>query len=70
MLMAHSAVLDKTLQQYETLCALNAEEGAPEAQRRLDDVEYSLCIATGTNDVDAAVVVARHHLPGARPQDD
>ncbi|MFC4492865.1 DUF5133 domain-containing protein [Streptomyces ovatisporus] len=70
MLMAHSAVLDKTLQQYEILRELHAEEGTPEARRRLDDVAYSLCIATGTNDIDAALVAARHRLPGARPHDD
>ncbi len=70
MLMAHSAVLGKTLQQYEILRELHAEEGTPEARRRLDDVAYSLCIATGTNDIDAALVAARHRLPGARPHDD
>jgi hypothetical protein len=70
MLMAHSAVLNKMLQQYELLRELNAEEGTPEARWRLDDLAYSLCIATGTNDVDAAVVAARHRLPGARPYDD
>ncbi|HEV7629100.1 MAG TPA: DUF5133 domain-containing protein, partial [Streptomyces sp.] len=50
MLMAHSAVLSKMLKQYEILRELHADEGTPEAQRRLDDVAYSLCIATGTND--------------------
>ncbi|QPP06059.1 DUF5133 domain-containing protein [Streptomyces bathyalis] len=70
MLMAHTAVLNKLLQQYETFHAVNAEEGGPEARRRLDDVEYNLCIATGTNDVDAALIAARHRLPGARTHDD
>jgi hypothetical protein len=70
MLMAHSAVLSKMLKQYEILRELHADEGTPEAQRRLDDVAYSLCIATGTNDIDAAVIAARHRLPGARLHDD
>ena len=70
MLMAHDAVLNKLLRQCEILHAVNAEEGTPEARRRLDDVEYTLCIATGTKDVDAAVIAARHRLPGARPHDD
>ncbi|MBA6440906.1 DUF5133 domain-containing protein [Streptomyces sp. GMR22] len=29
---------------------LHAENGGPEAQQRLDDVSYTLCIATGTRD--------------------
>ncbi|SCK48986.1 DUF5133 domain-containing protein [Streptomyces sp. WMMB 322] len=70
MLMAHTAVLNKLLRQYETLHAVNAEEGTPEARQRLDDVEYTLCIATGTKDVDAALIAARHRLPGARTHDD
>ncbi|HEV7625289.1 MAG TPA: DUF5133 domain-containing protein [Streptomyces sp.] len=70
MLMAHPAVLEKLLNQYETLRQLHAEEGSAEARQRMDDVAYNLCIATGTSDADAAVIAARHHLPGARPQDD
>lgn len=36
----------------------------------MDDVAYTLCVSTGTRDVDVALVAARHQLPGARPQDD
>ncbi len=70
MLMAHPAVLEKLIEQYEMLRALHAEDGSEKAQQRLDDVAYSLCIATGTQDVDAALIAARHHLPGANPEDD
>lgn len=70
MLMAHPAVLRKLIGQYEALKALNAEEGSAEVRQRLDDVEYSLCISTGTRDVDAALIAARHQLPGARVRDD
>jgi hypothetical protein len=70
MLMAHPAVLEKLVEQYETLRALHADEGSEKARQRLDDVSYTLCIATGTQDVDAALIAARHHLPGARPEDD
>ncbi|WP_314173473.1 DUF5133 domain-containing protein [Streptomyces winkii] len=70
MLMAHPAVLTKTLAQYETLRELHAEDGDPAAQQRLDDLAYTLCISTGTSDVDAAVIAARYHLPGAQPDDD
>jgi uncharacterized protein DUF5133 len=70
MLMAHPAVLEDLIRQYTVLHALHAENGGPEARQRLDDVAYSLCVATGTRDIDAALVAARHRLPGARPEDD
>jgi hypothetical protein len=70
MLMAHPAVLMNLVEQYETLRILHAEEGSPEVRRRMDDVAYTLCVSTGTCDIDAALIAARHQLPGARPQDD
>ncbi|GAA0592560.1 DUF5133 domain-containing protein [Streptomyces crystallinus] len=70
MLMAHPVVLNKLVEQYLTLRVLDAEEGTEAARQRMNDVAYSLCIATGTGDVDAALIAARHHLPGARPTDD
>ena len=68
--MAHPAVLRNLIEQYEALKALHAEEGSVEVRQRLDDVEYSLCVSTGTRDVDAALIAARHRLPGARVKDD
>ncbi|MGW8616907.1 DUF5133 domain-containing protein, partial [Streptomyces albidoflavus] len=56
MLMAHPAVLRDLIGQYETLRALNAQDGGEEAQRRLADVSYTLCVVTGTRDADAAPV--------------
>ncbi|RAJ60465.1 uncharacterized protein DUF5133 [Streptomyces sp. Amel2xB2] len=70
MLMAHPALLARTLTQYETLRALHAERGGAAVEQRMDDVAYTLCVATGTNDVDAAVIAARLRLPGARTRDD
>ncbi|MFF5405005.1 DUF5133 domain-containing protein [Streptomyces misionensis] len=70
MLMAHPAVLKNLVEQYETLRMLQAEDGGPEVRQRMDDLAYTLCVATGTGDVDAALIAARHRLPGARPQDD
>jgi hypothetical protein len=69
-LMAHPALMADLIIQYETLYALHAEDGSPEARQRLDDIAYTLCVATGTRDIDAALVAARHQLPGARPEDD
>jgi hypothetical protein len=70
MLMAHPAVLADLLTQYETLQARNAEDGSPEARRRLDDVTYTLCVATGTREIEAALTAARRRLTDSRPEDD
>ena len=70
MLMAHPAVLTDLVEQYAALRILHAEKGSPEVRRRMDDVAYTLCVSTGTRDIDAALIAARHRLPGARPQDD
>ncbi|AJF68464.1 MULTISPECIES: DUF5133 domain-containing protein [Streptomyces] len=70
MLMAHPAVLRELIEQYETLKMLKAENGGEEVRRRMDDLAYTLCVSTGTRDVDAALIAARHRLPGARPEDD
>lgn len=68
--MAHPAVLRNLVEQYVTLHTLHAEDGGTEVRRRMDDVAYTLCVSTGTRDVDAALVAARHRLPGARTMDD
>ncbi|MFE0930945.1 DUF5133 domain-containing protein [Streptomyces mutabilis] len=70
MLLAHPVVLKNLIEQYETLRALHAEDGTEEARRRMEDVAYTLCVSTGTRDIDAALVAARHRLPGARTEDD
>jgi hypothetical protein len=68
--MAHPAFLHSLLDEYAALTALHAERGDPASRRRLDDVSYTLCVITGTRDIDTALVAARFRLPGARPQDD
>ncbi|MFF4398558.1 DUF5133 domain-containing protein [Streptomyces sp. NPDC001480] len=70
MLLAHPAVLRNLIEQYDALRTLHAEDGSPEVRRRMNDIEYTLCVSTGTGDIDAALIAARHQLPGARPQDD
>ncbi|MEU6284244.1 DUF5133 domain-containing protein [Streptomyces sp. NPDC047028] len=71
MLMAHPAVLRDLIDQYEALAALEASEaGSAQVRQRMQDVAYTLCVSTGTGDIDAALIAARHRLPGARPQDD
>ncbi|MFI8287969.1 DUF5133 domain-containing protein [Streptomyces sp. ms191] len=70
MLMAHPVVLSKLVEEYETLSVLHAENGSPAVRRRMEDLAYTLCVSTGTRDVDTALIAARHRLPGARPEDD
>ncbi|MFG2191284.1 DUF5133 domain-containing protein [Streptomyces sp. NPDC048639] len=64
--MAHPAVLTDLVAQYEALEALRAQEGVPEAQQRLDDVVRNLCVATGAQDIEAALVLARQQLRDER----
>ncbi|WP_436771189.1 DUF5133 domain-containing protein [Yinghuangia sp. YIM S09857] len=70
MLMAHPAVLADLVEQYEALSLLHAEQGTPEAKRRMEDVAYTLCVSTGTRDVHAALIAAKLRLAGARPEGD
>ncbi|MGC0375737.1 DUF5133 domain-containing protein [Streptomyces sp. SAI-229] len=70
MLLAHPVALRNLTEQYEALRALHAENGTGEARPRMEDVAHMLCVSTGTRDIDAALVAARHRLPGARAEDD
>ncbi|MFG2951935.1 DUF5133 domain-containing protein [Streptomyces adustus] len=70
MLMAHPVILQNLVEQYDVLRILHAEDGSEEVRQRMDDVAYTLCVSTGTQDIDAALIAARFHLPGARPHDD
>ncbi|MET9144569.1 MULTISPECIES: DUF5133 domain-containing protein [unclassified Streptomyces] len=70
MLMAHPAVLRNLVEQYDSLRVLHAENGSADVRQRMDDIAYTLCVSTGTRDIDAALVAARHRLPGARTHDD
>ncbi|MET7797854.1 DUF5133 domain-containing protein [Streptomyces decoyicus] len=69
MLTAHPAVLHELVEEYEVLELLHARQGRDEVRRRMDDVAYTLCVSTGTRDVDAALIAARHQLPrtGVKP---
>ncbi|MFG3496556.1 DUF5133 domain-containing protein [Streptomyces sp. NPDC047928] len=64
MLLAHPAVLRELVARYESLCAA-ASQGlalAPDLQRRLDDVTYTLCVTTGTRQLEQALAAARARL--------
>lgn len=69
MLMAHPMVLRRLVTEYEALRDLHAESGSPSSEQRMQDVAYTLCVSTGTRDIDTALIAARHQLSGARPED-
>ncbi|GAB2632459.1 DUF5133 domain-containing protein [Streptomyces capparidis] len=67
MLMAKPAVLRNLVERYEALAVLRARgEDDVEARQRMQDVAYTLCVTTGTRDVESALAVARRRL-GAAP---
>ncbi|WP_225805205.1 DUF5133 domain-containing protein [Streptomyces sp. NK15101] len=63
MLMAHPTVLRNLIEQYEALLP-RAEDGSAEARRRMEDLTYTLCVSTGTRDIDTALATARRQLSG------
>lgn len=65
MLMAHPTVLRDLLDEYEQLLILRTENGSPQIGQRMDDVAYTLCVSTGTREVEAARQVARSQLAEA-----
>jgi hypothetical protein len=60
--MAHPAILTNLVEQYETLLTLHAEKDNADSRQRLEDVSYTLCVSTGTRDVDTALHTARQRL--------
>ncbi|MFD6185046.1 DUF5133 domain-containing protein [Streptomyces goshikiensis] len=70
MLMAHPAVLPGLVDRYWALSVLDAADEASPVRKEIRDVEHALCVATGTADVHAALIAARHHLPGTGALDD
>ncbi|MEU2455371.1 DUF5133 domain-containing protein [Streptomyces sp. NPDC012765] len=70
MLMAHPAVLPGLVDRYWALSVLDAADGDSPVRREIEAVERALCVATGTTDVHAALIAARHHLPGTGALDD
>lgn len=60
MLMAHPAVLQNLLKRHDTLALRARSDTAdPDIHRQLRDTAYTLCISTGTRDIETALVAAR-----------
>ncbi|MBV7700478.1 DUF5133 domain-containing protein [Streptomyces sp. TRM70350] len=65
MLMADPAVLRNLLEEYEALASSHTETGGAQARQRMEDLAYTLCVSTGTKDVDSALAAARQQLESA-----
>ncbi|MFE7174463.1 DUF5133 domain-containing protein [Streptomyces sp. NPDC057616] len=62
MLIPHPAVLRRLVEEYETVLAEDAGTGRAESGTREQDLAYTLCVSTGTRDVEDALQVARRML--------
>ncbi len=69
MLMVHLSVLSRLVSDYEALSRQDGQDGDPVVRRRKDDLAYTLCVSTGTRDIDTALAAARHRLARADPED-
>ncbi|MFF4098972.1 DUF5133 domain-containing protein [Streptomyces sp. NPDC001903] len=67
--MAHPAVLARLVQEYEMVSQLGAGGVQDPPRQRLEDVVYTLCVSTGTRDIDAALASARERMAAVWPAD-
>ncbi len=65
MLTAHPSLLRELVERCETLRRRLASGGSAETRRRLEDASYTLCVLTGTRQLDTALTVARRQLADA-----
>lgn len=65
MLRAHPSLLRELVERCDTLRRRMASDGGTETRRQLEDVTYTLCVVTGTRQLDAALYVAREQLADA-----
>lgn len=62
MLMAHPAVLRGLIEEYQAAALRHSEGGGEQARQRMEDAAYTLCVTTGTRDIEAALSAAHHQL--------
>ncbi|MFE9479958.1 DUF5133 domain-containing protein [Streptomyces spororaveus] len=65
-MMAHPAVLARLVAEYERVSEPEAVSRHEPVRQRMEDVVYTLCVTTGTRDIDAALAAARERLRTAR----
>ncbi|MFD9516324.1 DUF5133 domain-containing protein [Streptomyces sp. NPDC059979] len=61
-MVTHPAVLARLVQEYERESEFHAAGRHGPVRQRLEDVVYTLCVSTGTRDIDATPAVARERL--------
>lgn len=59
MLHPHPVAVGKLVKRYQALREEHALHGGPQTRQRLNDAAYTLCVITGTRDIDAALDAAR-----------
>ncbi|MER7481404.1 DUF5133 domain-containing protein [Streptomyces sp. NPDC126510] len=62
MLRPHPAVLRRLVDEYQALTAAEAAHGPAEPNPRMRDLAYTLCVSTGTRDVERALEAAHRWL--------
>ncbi|WP_338775429.1 DUF5133 domain-containing protein [Streptomyces sp. DG1A-41] len=62
MLRPHPAVLRRLVDEYEALSAAVAASEPADLSARVRDLVYTLCVSTGTRDVERALEVAHQWL--------
>ncbi|GAB2745506.1 DUF5133 domain-containing protein [Streptomyces bullii] len=65
MLRADPSLLRHLVERCETLRRRTASGGSAQAMRQLEDATYTLCVITGTRQLDTALYVARQQLADA-----
>ncbi|WOT40731.1 DUF5133 domain-containing protein [Streptomyces coeruleorubidus] len=62
MLTAHPSLLRELVERCETLRRRLASGGSAETRSQLEDASYTLCVLTGTRQLDTALSAARRQL--------
>jgi hypothetical protein len=62
MVMANPSLLRELVERCERLRRRTAADGDPQTARELEDATYTLCVLTGTRQLDTALYVARRQL--------
>ncbi|MFI9569621.1 DUF5133 domain-containing protein [Streptomyces rishiriensis] len=65
MLRTDPSLLRELVERCETLRRCLVSGGSPEIRGRLKDASYTLCVVTGTRQLDTALYVARRQLTEA-----
>ncbi|CAM5331219.1 DUF5133 domain-containing protein [Streptomyces chartreusis] len=65
MITAHPSLLRDLIERCETLSRRMAVHPSADTARQFEDATYTLCIITGTRQLDMALFVARHQMAAA-----